>query len=366
MSNKYYLPDTLKNWKWPRQISPDHVEVRAASAEWLRSLKAFSPRAQDAFDRCEFSKSQDHPFLTSSWAQLLPGLLACMTYPFHDKARLRTGCDFMNMVFVFDEYTDRATAEEAQVYADIAMDALRNPHVPRPKGEWIGGEVTRQYWELAVKTASPGSQKRFIASFDAFSKELVKQAADRNRGHIRNIEEYIEARRETIGGAPAFALVELGMNLPDEAVNHPVIEELSMLATDMIWVANDMSSYNIEQSRGDADHNIITVVMQEKKTDVQGAMDWVGEHHKKLEAKFMKIYENDIPKFGEPVDSELAQYVDGFAIWVRGNDQWNFESGRYFGSKAQEIQKTRCATLLPKARAEDYDVGPQHVDDSKL
>ncbi|KAI0293868.1 isoprenoid synthase domain-containing protein [Multifurca ochricompacta] len=324
MSNKYYLPDTLKNWKWPRQISPDHVEVRAASAEWLRSLKAFSPRAQDAFDRCEFSKSQDHPFLTSSWAQLLPGLLACMTYPFHDKARLRTGCDFMNMVFVFDEYTDRATAEEAQVYADIAMDALRNPHVPRPKGEWIGGEVTRH------------QLRRFL-------KRACKQAADRNRGHIRNIEEYIEARRETIGGAPAFALVELGMNLPDEAVNHPVIEELSMLATDMIWVANV----------GEEDRR-------------SRAMDWVGEHHKKLEARFMKIYENDIPKFGEPVDSELAQYVDGFAIWVRGNDQWNFESGRYFGSKAQEIQKTRCATLLPKARAEDYDVGPQHVDDSKL
>ncbi|KAI0296936.1 isoprenoid synthase domain-containing protein [Multifurca ochricompacta] len=264
----------------------------------------------------------------------------------------------MNMIIMFDEYTDMATADAAQVFADIAMDALRNPHVPRPKDEWIGGEVTRQYWELAIKTASPGSQKRFIASFDAFSKEIVKQAADRSRKHIRSIQEYIKARRVTIGGKPAFALIELGMNLSDEAINHPTIEELSMLAIDMIWVA-------IAVSRG-CRHNIITVLMQEKKTDVQGAMDWVGEHHKKLEARFMDIYENEIPKFGEPVDSELAQYVDGLAVWVRGNDQWNFESGRYFGNKGQEIQKTRCATLLPKARADDYDIGPQHVDDSKL
>ncbi|KAI0296937.1 hypothetical protein B0F90DRAFT_1743545 [Multifurca ochricompacta] len=83
----------MKNWKWPRQINLDHLEVRAASAEWLRSLKAFTPRAQDAFDHGDFSKSQDDPFLTSLWAQLLPDLLACMTYPFHDKARLRTCCD---------------------------------------------------------------------------------------------------------------------------------------------------------------------------------------------------------------------------------------------------------------------------------
>jgi hypothetical protein len=29
--------------------------------------------------------------------------------------------------------------------ADIIMDALRSPHKARPKGEWVGGEVTRQY-----------------------------------------------------------------------------------------------------------------------------------------------------------------------------------------------------------------------------
>lgn len=60
------------------------------------------------------------------------------------KARLRTGCDLMNMFFVFDEYSDVAPEDEVQVMADIIMDALRNPYQPRPKGEWVGGEVTRQ------------------------------------------------------------------------------------------------------------------------------------------------------------------------------------------------------------------------------
>lgn len=58
--------------------------------------------------------------------------------------RARTGCDLMNMFFVYDEYSDVAHEDDVQVMADIIMDALRNPHKPRPEGEWVGGEVTRQ------------------------------------------------------------------------------------------------------------------------------------------------------------------------------------------------------------------------------
>lgn len=50
----------------------------------------------------------------------------------------------MNLFFVFDEWSDVSDAKETQQQADAIMDALRNPHKPRPKGEWIGGEVTRQ------------------------------------------------------------------------------------------------------------------------------------------------------------------------------------------------------------------------------
>ena len=79
-------------------------------------------------------------------------------------------------------------------------------------------------------------------------------------------------------------------------------------------------------------------------------MNWVHDYHKEAEAKFIDLYENKIPKFGELVDSELARYVDGIGNWVRANDQWNYESERYFGKKALEVGKTRWVTLLPKER----------------
>lgn len=346
-SNRYRIPDNLTNWKWPRHLNPYYLEVKAASAAWARSFGAFSPKAQEAYDRCDFNR------------------LACLAYPLLNKERARTGCDLMNMFFVYDEYSDVAHEDDVQVMADIIMDALRNPHKPRPEGEWVGGEVTRQFWELAIKTASPGSQKRFIETFGTYTQSVVQQAADRTHKHVRTIEEYLEVRRDTIGAKPSFAILETGLeNLTDEAVRHPIINELSILTIDMILLGNDIASYNLEQARGDDNHNIITIVMHHNKTDVQGAMDWVYNYHKELEAKFMDIYENKIPKFGEPVDSELAIYVDGLGNWVRASDQWGFESERYFGKRAPEIQKTRWVTLLPKERSDE--IGPQLVDASLL
>ncbi len=50
----------------------------------------------------------------------------------------------MNLFFIFDEHSDRCEPDEVWDQVDIIMDALRNPHVPRPEREWIGGEIARQ------------------------------------------------------------------------------------------------------------------------------------------------------------------------------------------------------------------------------
>lgn len=50
----------------------------------------------------------------------------------------------MNLFFVFDEYTDAEDEHGVQRLANTVMDALRNPHVPRPPGESVIGEITQQ------------------------------------------------------------------------------------------------------------------------------------------------------------------------------------------------------------------------------
>lgn len=168
---------------------------------------------------------------------------------------LRTGCDLMNFFFVVDEYTDVESVEVVREMVDVVIDALNNPHKPRPRGEIILGEIARQcvvtiltmiqvlnwtirFWELAIKTATPTSQKHMIESFTAYLESVVQQANDRNENIIRSIDAYFENRRQNIGIRPSYVPLELGLDLPDHVFYHPVIEELSYYIADMVILDN--------------------------------------------------------------------------------------------------------------------------------
>ncbi|VDB91865.1 unnamed protein product [Peniophora sp. CBMAI 1063] len=341
----FYIPDCLVHWPWPRRLNKHYLEVKPASTAWMQSFHALSAQAQYAFDRCEFS------------------LLAALAYPDHDTAHLRTTCDLMNNFFYLDEVSDVAPLEEVKAMADITMDALRNPWQPRPVGEWIGGEIIRQFWELAVKTASSESQKHFIDAYTPYTQAVVQQAQDRQDGHIRTVNEYFAIRRKTIGVKPCFVMLELALNLPQEVLEHPVIKEMEMAVIDMISMTNDIMSYNKEQARGDDNHNIITCLMHHLRTDIQGAMDWVEEHYRGVGARFLDLYYHSIPKYHSAnIDADVAKYVDGLGNWVRATDQWSFECGRYFGKDGLEILNKRWVTLLPK-RTKDINVAPRAIAD---
>jgi len=63
------LPDTLRHWPWPRTINPHYEICKEESEAWMESFHAFSPRAQKAFNRCNFS------LLSSlAWANLDKGM----------------------------------------------------------------------------------------------------------------------------------------------------------------------------------------------------------------------------------------------------------------------------------------------------
>ena len=50
----------------------------------------------------------------------------------------------MNLLYVYDEYTDIVDGEGANQVRDIVMDAFRHPEKPRPEGELLLGEMARE------------------------------------------------------------------------------------------------------------------------------------------------------------------------------------------------------------------------------
>ena len=57
MPNRYYIPNTLENWKWPRRLNPHHLEVKEASAAWVGRFEGFGRMAQYAYNQCDICTS---------------------------------------------------------------------------------------------------------------------------------------------------------------------------------------------------------------------------------------------------------------------------------------------------------------------
>ncbi|KAK3301877.1 terpenoid synthase [Chaetomium strumarium] len=330
--NYIYIPDTLAQWPWPRAINAHYEECKAASESWIHGFNVFSPEDQAAFDSCNFS------------------LLASLAYPNLDKEGCLLGCYLMNLFFVFDQKTDVSNEHETRYLAGCIMDALRHPHKPRPPGEWVGGLIAQRFWQEAIKIVTPPCQRRFIQYFDRYTEAVIQQSSDRTEGRVHDIDSFTKLRRETIGTLPSFALLEIRFNIPDHVMEHPTIQRLTDLCTDLISIGNDLYSYNVEQARGDESHNLVTVTMTTLDCILQEAYNQIGMLHDALAAEFLDL-RNNIPSFpeeSEAVNRAIREYVDGLGNWVRANECWSFEGGRYFGCDGVRILKDRTVALTPK------------------
>ncbi|KAJ6460556.1 terpenoid synthase [Mycena sanguinolenta] len=130
----------MADWPWLRRINPHFETIKAECEAWFRTFNAFSPKAQKAFEKCDFSLA-NHAL---------------------NKQRLRTSCDLMMLFFIIDD-----------------------PNKPRPGGEPVVGEVARQFWALGIQSATPLAQKRFLETFEDYIHSVVDQASDRDDKHIQ-------------------------------------------------------------------------------------------------------------------------------------------------------------------------------------
>ena len=112
-----------------------------------------------------------------------------------------------------------------------------------------------------------------------------------------------------------------------------------------------MHSYRSEYSRGQAEHNIITIVMEEYHLDLQQALYWVLGYASKATFNFLAA-KRALPSWGEKVDQAITVYIDRVVSCVRGNDAWHYETKRYYGDDGFKVQECRKMTLLPHKNKE--------------
>ncbi|KZT33899.1 terpenoid synthase [Sistotremastrum suecicum HHB10207 ss-3] len=312
------LPDLLKDWPMKRAINPHYESTAIESAQWLESFNILTPRTRAAFKLCN------------------PSLLSALAYPHSSAEQFRLSCDMMSFFLLFDEFSDSASAGEVEEVVRVLLDVFANPDKPRAEGETVFGIMFQSYWSRTLLISSPSATSSFIDSFSSYLSAVISQAFDRESNIIRNTSEYFEMRRDTIGTRPCVDVLRFDMDLPGEVVEHPKIGELIDVAVDMTILANDIASYNVEQSRGDDAHNLLTVLMTQHSLPLQSALNHSGELYQSLLLKFLStLREIPFESWPEEAQEEAREYVWGIGNWVTSTVEFGFESGRYFERGAE-------------------------------
>lgn len=230
-------------------------------------------------------------------------------------------------------------------------------------------------------------QRHFVNTLRDYAYGCVQQAEDRAVDRVRLIDDYWKVRRLTSGCFPTFTMIELDLDFPEDVYAHPLLERLRELTMQSVSTINvrtppsplsvmhgmhistnsassckDVLSYNVERLRGHELHNLITVVMYERKLRLPDAVAWIGNFHEVLVAEFIACRDqvkNMREEWGEDVSRQVNRYVDGLGEWARGNHCWHFESERYFGLDGPKVREEGELLMLPPAPRDgsEWDAG---------
>ena len=104
----YVLPDLAAICRWKSSFNPHHDEAAAASSKWVISYGLFSGKKLD--------------FFREGGSELL----CSYVHYYADAEKLRTACDFFNLLFVIDTVSDELGSADARKTGDIALKTLQD------------------------------------------------------------------------------------------------------------------------------------------------------------------------------------------------------------------------------------------------
>lgn len=105
----FLLPDLQKTCPFPPSLNPYYETVASESKAWIDSFGILSTRQQRRFSKSDLE------------------LLAAHAYPYADRNGYRTCCDYMNIVFTLDDFSDDEGGRGTRSMSDSFMGALKDP-----------------------------------------------------------------------------------------------------------------------------------------------------------------------------------------------------------------------------------------------
>lgn len=145
-----------------------------------------------------------------------------------------------------------------------------------------------------------------------------------------DLEEYLRARRRTIGQAIDQILIEisLGIDLSAECEN-PLLWSLNSCDIERVILLQDLQSFYKEILAGESEENAVSVIARSKDINVLQAAQLTLERFHDTMDRYDELSALLIAETGS---SRISHYVNGMSKFVTGLISWNSRSPRYGGS----------------------------------
>ncbi|CAF0868578.1 unnamed protein product [Adineta steineri] len=326
--NSILLPDLISTCPFKPECNPAYETVSDATEAWLNS------------------HGIPYRELTHKY-----NLLSALCIPHCSQARLREACDLWTLLFFIDDILDSthlskdSDGSKKHLFKNI-IECLQPVGSFKPLTPFAS--AIHEWWQRILINITPGCQERFISSYQgAFEASLLQATSRKNRQTISDLDTYIKFRRNLSYAFVAFFFIEYSLELDslDECLTNDTFKCLVDIANDAISWANDIYSFNNEQSQGD--YNLVSVLMHaDPSLNIQQAIDRAGQMVIDRYADFERV-RRELISWGTKIDTQVEKYVNGLAASIIGTIAWSFETPRYFGTEREDVKRTRRVTLLP-------------------
>ncbi|HEX5566820.1 MAG TPA: terpene synthase family protein, partial [Streptomyces sp.] len=196
-------------------------------------------------------------------------------------------------------------------------------------------ESFRNLWRRINDGRPPVWRQRFRRHWRDYLLAHHREALNRCGNELPTVEEFLSARRHSIGIQPCLDLAERcgGYTLPEELHGGSPLREMRRITDDVAIFVNDIVSLDKELAVGDVNNTVILLqrttgrpleeCVREICAAANGRVARFQEHTARLSARLAAA--------GAPAEvrAQVDDYVDGMRNVMRGNLDWSLESRRY-------------------------------------
>ncbi|SEQ32064.1 pentalenene synthase [Streptomyces radiopugnans] len=259
-------------------------------------------------------------------------------YPRAAEEDLMLATDVNGWFFVFDDQFDGPLGRRPRDVTRLVdrlvrvMDG-REPPAGAPAGPLV--ESFRDLWHRINEGMPPVWRERFRRHWHGYLLAHRREALNRSGDRLPTVEEFLAARRHTIGIQPCLDLAErFGRYTLPSALHggHP-LKEMRRITDEVAIFVNDIVSLDKELAVGDVNNTVVLLrhgtgrPLPDCVREIRAAANGRVARFRELAAGLPAL----LGAAGVPGEARahVEDYVDGMRNVMRGNLDWSLESRRY-------------------------------------